>query len=205
MPELHALTLFYTARIGGDLHLLPQLYTFLMQLAAKQPRKPLLLDIGESCSPEVWPCEVTGGRSTLIVLDGMGYHAANAEGVLAEGERYKLQGATSMGVVDARYSWRYDVPPIRDEDIVISLLPEPTLHLNIVLQGTDATTLSNRTLRLQQVDKRQVGIVEVNLTDEPRLVSMQVVAMPSGLRPDPTISAAVDFVEDEARYLESRR
>lgn len=205
MTQLDTLTIFYTARIAGDLNLLPRLHTFLTQLATAYAHKPLLLDLGESCTPEVWPCEITGGRSTLIVLDGMGYHAANVQDVLAEGERHKLHGAISMGAVDERYSWRYNVPPIHDEDIVVSLGPVPTLRLNIVLQPADATTLEDRVLRLQQIAKRQVGIVHVDMTGEPQLIESQIVDMPPDLRPDATISAAVSFVEDEARYLESRK
>ncbi|MCB9458121.1 MAG: hypothetical protein H6670_00625 [Anaerolineaceae bacterium] len=201
---LSQLTIFYTAGIHGDLALLPRLFTFIQQQIAERSDKPLLLDMGESCVPDVWPCGVTGGRSTLIVLDGMGYHAANVEGVLAEGERYKLSGAISLGLVDGRYSWRYNVPPIQDDDIVVSLRPTPAIGLNIALEPAAATSLEDRVLRLQTVEKRQLGIVSISLSGEPALESCEVVNMSPNVRPDPTISAAVNFVEDEARYLENR-
>lgn len=205
MPDaLSQLSIFYTARIQGDLALLPRLYTFIQQQITTLGVKPLLLDLGESCVPDVWPCGVTGGRSTLIVLDGMGYHAANVEGVLAEGERYKLSGAISLGLVDARYSWRYNVPPVQDDDIVVSLQPTPAIGLNIVLASAPATTLQDRVLHLQAVQKRQLGIVKIDLRGEPQLQSQAVLDMSPNLSPDATISAAVSFVEDEARYLENR-
>ena len=201
---LSQLAIFYTAGIHGDLALLPRLFTFIQQQIAERSVKPLLLDMGESCVPDVWPCGVTGGRSTLIVLDGMGYHAANVEGVLAEGERYKLSGAISLGLVDGRYSWRYNVPPIQDDDIVVSLRPTPAIGLNIALEPAVATALEDRVLRLQIVEKRQLGVVSINLSGEPTLESCEIVNMSPNVRPDPTISAAVNFVEDEARYLENR-
>lgn len=205
MPDaLSQLTIFYTAHIQGDLALLPRLYTYMQQQMTALSVKPLLLDLGQSCVPDVWPCGITGGRSTLIVLDGMGYHAANVEGVLAEGERYKLSGAISLGLVDARYSWRYNVPPVQDDDIVVSSQPTPAMGLNIVLQPASATTLQDRVLHLQSVQKRQLGIVSVNLTGEPALLAQNILDMPPNLSPDATISAAVSFVEDEARYLENR-
>lgn len=205
MPNaLSQLTIFYTAHIQGDLALLPRLYTFIQQQMRTLGVKPLLIDLGQSCVPDVWPCGITGGRSTLIVLDGMGYHAANVEGVLAEGERYKLSGAISLGLVDARYSWRYNVPPVQDDDVVVSLQPTPAMGLNIVLQPASATTLQDRVLHLQSVEKRQLGIVTIDLTGEPQLQSQSVLDMPPNLSPDATISAAVSFVEDEARYLENR-
>ncbi|MAU10138.1 MAG: hypothetical protein CL607_09975 [Anaerolineaceae bacterium] len=205
MPNaLSHLTIFYTSHIQGDLALLPRLYTFIQQQITTLGVKPLLLDLGESCTPDVWPCGITGGRSTLIVLDGMGYHAANVEGVLAEGERYKLSGAISLGLVDARYSWRYNVPPVQDDDMVVSLQPTPAIGLNIVLASTPATTLQDRVLHLQSVQKRQLGIVTIDLKGEPQLQSQSVLDMPPNLSPDATISAAVSFVEDEARYLENR-
>ncbi len=93
------LSILYTANIRGDLALLPRLYTFLkslqadlrqfapedeseVMLCAVQPRpvQTLLLDLGDSCAPDVWHCAATGGRSTLIALDAMGYHAANVTG-----------------------------------------------------------------------------------------------------------------------------
>ena len=89
------LTILYTHDLRGDLDALPRLYSFLRQLKAhyaseevvqvcaldpaQPPGRILLLDLGESCAPEVWHCQVSGGRSTLVVLDGMGYDAARVD------------------------------------------------------------------------------------------------------------------------------
>jgi hypothetical protein len=78
-----ALTVLYTARLRGEIERLPWLYTFLRDLRARaEGAAVLLLDLGDSCAPGVWHCEVTGGRSMWVALDGMGYHAANVNEVL---------------------------------------------------------------------------------------------------------------------------
>lgn len=200
------LNLLYTGNIRGDLHGLPRLYTCLQQLRQQFPAEdggPLLLDLGDACAPDVWHCAATGGRSVLIVLDGMGYHAAHV--VLDESERHKLHGVTTLGLVDARRNWRYHVPPVRDDGIVVSAQPTPALRLNIVLTPADTSHLSDGTLQLQAVDKGQIGRVQLDLSDAPRLLSAEIVSCPSGLRPDVTIAAAVDFVEEEARHAQRQR
>ena len=100
------LTLFYTANVRGQLDLLPRLHTFLRQLKAQpvddeftvmlcavEPlqRQFLLLDLGAACADDVWHCAVTGGRSALIVMDAMGYQAANVSGYLTAEARTRLE------------------------------------------------------------------------------------------------------------------
>src|SRR5689334_10902814 len=100
-----SLTILYTANIRGDLELLPRLYTLIRQLKAQpivdedevmlcaiEPlaRRTLLLDLGNSCAPDVWHCVETEGRSTLLVMDAMGYHATNVSGILTRESRAKL-------------------------------------------------------------------------------------------------------------------
>ncbi len=79
MEKPLSLTLRYSAGIGGDLALLPRMFTLIQQLRARANQPALLLDLGGTCADSVWHCRATGGRSALIVLDGMGYHAANVE------------------------------------------------------------------------------------------------------------------------------
>ena len=102
MDEPLSLTLLYSGEIAGDLALLPRLYTFLQRLHPPQQQPTLLLDLGGSCANSAWHCRETGGRSTLIVLDGMGYHAANVAGALDREGRDKLAENVTMGLVDAR-------------------------------------------------------------------------------------------------------
>ena len=203
MPD--KLTLFYTQHIAGDLALLPHLYTFMQALRPQYAAHPLIVDLGDSCQPDVWPCDVTGGRATLVVLDGMGYHAANVDNLLEAGSRQRLKNVISTAMIDANNLWRYDVPPERDEGIIVSLQPTPAMRLNIALAAADQTQLAGKTLHLQAVRKAQVGVVQVDLQrDDPRLALHEVFTLPSGLKPAPTISAAVELVEDEARFLQKR-
>src|SRR4029453_1362356 len=68
------------------------------------PARTLLLDLGDSCAADVWHCAATGGRSTLIALDAMGYHAANVSGLLSPESRAKLaENLMEMALVDTEH------------------------------------------------------------------------------------------------------
>lgn len=196
---MDTLTLFYTNHISGNLALLPRLYTFLQQLKRDHAAKPLLLDLGASCRADVWHCAATSGRSVPVVLDGMGYHAANVQGMLDADGRDKLKNLVSMALVDDAHAWRYHVPPVRDEGILISTQPVPALKLCIVLNPAEKTVLENKTLHLQAVNSGEVGIVTVHLADEPHMMSAEIDRMPANIAADITIIAAVELVENEAR------
>nr|MCU0511858.1 hypothetical protein [Anaerolineae bacterium] len=146
METLH---LLYTSHLGGDLARLPRLYTFLEQIeAAHGPA--LRLDLGAGCAPDVWHCQATEGRSVPVVLDGMGYHAANVSGMSAD-SRHKLAAVVNMALVDERHAWRYDVPPVRDEEVLVCAVPVPALRLCIVLTPAETARLAERTLFLPAV------------------------------------------------------
>jgi hypothetical protein len=200
---LNNLTILYSQNIGGDLALLPYFYNFLQGLKQGHDTSALLLDLGDSCAEDIWHCQATKGRSTLIALDGMGYHAANVRDLLADSEREKLKSSVSMGLVTERQAWRYFVPPVRDEDILVASVPIPALRLCIVLSPSDETTLENRTLHLQSVEKKQVGLVKIDLSAM-TISEKNIISMPKGIKPDPTISAAVELVEEGARMLNNR-
>ena len=202
---LNRLTIFYTCNLRGQLHKLPRLYTFLQQLKRQHDPKPLLLDTGNACSDEVWHCAITGGRSTLVVLDGMGYHAANVDDYLQPEQRYKLQNVISAGMVDAEHNWRYHVPPMRDEGVVVAGQQTPALRLCIVAALSDETRLQDGTLYLQQIAPFEVGVVSLDLQGVPELTHFQIEAMPSEIPPDATIAASVEFVEDEAQFLRKKQ
>ncbi len=199
---MNTLTLFYTHNLKGDLTLLPRLQTFLQQLKRQYDTKPLLLDLGASCVPEAWHCAATGGRSMPIVLDGMGYHAANVAGMFAEDSRDKLKNLISMALVDEAHSWRYHVPPVRDDGILISTQPAPALRLCIVLSPAETTSLADNMLHLQGIQEGEVGVVTLVLADEPTLASHAIHPMPANTLADITIIAAIELVESEAKRIE---
>ena len=193
--------ILYTAQIGGDLQMLPRLHTFLQQIRQEQTVPVLLMDLGAASAKGIWHCDVTGGRSTFIVLDGMGYHVANVEGSLAKGQIERLRATITMGLVDQQHVWRYDLPPVRDEGIIVAAASAPALSLCIVAAPAAETTLINRTLTLQSVTKGQVGSVRIDMRTQ-TITSQAIMELPPKLKPDPTIMASVEFVEEEARFFQ---
>ena len=200
------LTLLYSANIAGDLALLPRLYTFLQQLHPPDRRPTLLLDLGRSCSADIPHCRETGGRSTLIVLDGMAYHAANIAGAIDRANRNKLAAIVTMGLVDEMNDWLYHRPPVRDPSIRVTLRPRgDQARLQIVLAPAERTRFERTALFLEEVGAGQVGEAVVDLQGEPALLSARVHKMPPETPPNPSIAGTVEFVEAEARLLAKKR
>ena len=195
------LSLLYSANIAGDLALLPRLYTFLQRLHPPERRPTLLLDLGRSCSARIPHCRETGGRSTLIVLDGMGYHAANIAGALDRENRDKLAEIVTMGLVDETADWLCHAPPLRDPSIRVALRPrDDCARLQIILQPAASTRVEGNALYLQEVAAGQVGEAVVDLRGEPQLLRSCAHTMPPDTPPNPSIAGAVEFVEAEASH-----
>ncbi len=211
------LTLIYTAGLRGNLDLLPKLYTFLRRLRAtefededdvmvcafqpKQERRTLLIDLGESCDPEVWHCRVTGGRSTLTVLDAMGYDAANVADVLTSDDRARLQPIVRLSLVDADHA--YEVDGVR-----ISHVPNRDVQrgVQLILQPGSSPRFEGNAFYPLRMKQGDVGVVQLSFVDgRPTLASASVFPLPSLTPPDPTIAATVDFVLDEARVLQKKQ
>lgn len=219
------LSILYTTNIRGDLTLLPRLYTFIrslqadirqfepedeneVMLCAVQPRplQTLLLDLGNSCAEEVWHCAATGGRSTLIALDAMGYHAANVTGILLPESRDKLTAnVMSMGLVDADHPWQSNnlsfIAPAPHETGISA-----AQSLCISLTPVVTTRLALNTLHLAQIEAGQIGTAYIGGIDsEPNLLADAVFDLPADTPPDPTISGTIDFVTNEARFFSRKR
>ena len=210
------LTLLTTGGIRGHLDLLPRLYTFLRRLRAAefeddadvmmcavQPslRRALLVDLGESCAPDVWHCAATGGRSTLTVLDAMGYDAANVAGTLSTDDRAKLEATVNLRLIDAAHD--------NDKDGVrVGVEPLPGLSngVEIVLKPAPSARLDGRTLYPAAVRAGEVGVVQLSFVNgKPYLAAASVFPLPPGTPPDPTIAPTVEFVLGEARLFEKKR
>ncbi len=199
------LELLYTHRIRGDLSLLPRLHTFITRLkAARNPRPThrLLVDLGESCVDEVWPCTVTGGRSTLMVFDAMGYSAANVTSILDAESRDRLkENNIGVALID-------DDHPHTDSKSGVRFgtsRGESDAPLQIILLPSAPLKLVNKILYLPAIETNQVGSVSVSMGNEPELIEYAVHSLPASTLPNPTIAAAVEFVESEARYYESQQ
>lgn len=201
-----SLTLLYTAGIAGDITLLPRLFTYLQRLKPADSRRTLLLDLGGSCSQSVWHCRATAGRSILIVLDGMGYHAANVDGILDTATRDKLAEQVSVALVDRNNKWRYSLSPLAAGQVFATLSPVGrAARLQILLDPADSTRLEDNTLRLQAACAGQIGQVSINLGLEPRIVSARIHTMPGDTPPNPSIAGAVEFVLSEARLFQRKQ
>ena len=134
------LIILYTHRLRGEIELLPRLYSFQRQLKAyytsedvvqvcaldpaQAPGRVLLLDLGESCTADVWHCGVTNGRSTLVLLDGMGYEAARVSD--APALRAQMGDGVRLALVDEAH-------PHKVEDVVIAAGAVPEAH-NLTIQ-----------------------------------------------------------------------
>jgi hypothetical protein len=206
MEKPLTLTLLYTANIRGDIHMLPRLYTFMQTLKPTERQGTLIFDLGNSCADEVWHCAITQGRSTLIVLDGMGYHAVNVVDSLDTTYREKIADRVTMGLVDDSHTWRYHIPPVTDETIQATLNPsELSCRLQICLSPTESTHIEDNTLYLADIPAKYIGIVNIDLSDSPIITHQDVQELPADTPPNPTIVASVEFVESEARYFQKKQ
>lgn len=212
------LLVLYTANIRGDLDLLPRLYTFIRHVKAQPfedesevmlcpvqpiPVKTVLLDLGNSCVPGAWHCAATGGRSTLMVLDAMGYQAVNIAGVLTDEARERLKtNVMTAALIDNTTVWH------NGDVLVTTGKGDSSNHphkIHIVCTPADPTRLEGRTLFLAGVFAGQVGIARLDIAGGVKLLSHEIVMLPPTTLPDATIAATVDFVADEARYFQRRR
>jgi hypothetical protein len=195
------LTIIYTANLRGNLNLLPRLYTLMRQLS--YPGRVMRLDAGAACADTIWHCQVTGGRSTLLVLDAMGYDAANVTGYLTLTGRERITAnLLNMRLLDETTSWH-------ENGIAVTAgsIPDGPHDLHVVLAAHPTTTLDGKTLYLASVDAGQVGIAQVDRAEGNGRLTLQlheIRTMPATTLPDPTIAATVEFVLSEARYTQRR-
>lgn len=194
-----------------------------VMLCAVQPQTPrvLLLDLGNACAPDIWHCTATDGRSTLIALDAMGCTAANVAGVLTPESRLRLRdNLLGMALVDEEHDFHqdnllltvpraglYTLPPAvssvdsGDKQPAAAAHSRANIHLTISLTPAAATHLSDSTLHLADVHAGQIGTAQISfLTRAPRLIAHAIFDVPPTTAPDPTLAAAVDFIQKEARF-----
>jgi len=200
-----SLTLFYTYRLRGNLALLPRLYTFLRRLREQyaEAGHVLLLDLGESCADDVFPCALTGGRSTLIALDAMGYDAANVSSQLSPEVRQQLETMHfQMVLVDAEHAYQKD-------GISARVVPGECISAGqfcIDLNPASETRLDGSVLQLAEVAQGQVGVAALDMSEQAvRLTAVRALDVPRDVPHDPTIAGTVEFILSEARYLQRKQ
>ena len=166
----------------------------------------LIVDLGSSCADDVWHCAITHGRSTLIVLDGMGYHAVNVADSLDTTDREKVADRVTMGLVDEAHAWSYYIPPVTDETIQATLNPrEQSCRLQICLSPAESTRIDGNTLYLVDIPAKHIGIIHIDLNESPIITNQDIHELPVKTAPNPTIVASVEFVESEARYFQKKQ
>ena len=220
------LTILYTHHLRGDLDALPKLYSFLRQLKsyysseevvqvcaldpAKAPGSFLLLDLGDNCPLDIWHCQVSGGRSTLVVLDGMGFDAAQVED--AAGKQAKMGDSVRLALIDA-------ATPRLIEDVLLTaddrrgdqansqFAPGRPHSLQIRLTPTDSTRLDGDMLSLAELSgSQQIGAAQLTRSISGwTLTAHAIHELPRRELPEPTIVASVEFVLSEARYAQKRQ
>lgn len=199
------LSLLYSANLRGDIALLPQLFTFMQRLKPQEGPGSLILDLGNACDDAARHCRQTGGRSMLIALDGMGYHAANIAGALDARNRKLVDTQVTMALVDDANDWRYRTPPLEDTGIWLTLKPNSrSARLQICLAPDERTRLDGNVLFLRDVCAGQVGTVSVDLRRSPRVTDSAIHDLPPDTPPNPSIAGAIEFIESEARLFHSR-
>ncbi|MBA3870910.1 MAG: hypothetical protein H0X30_17345 [Anaerolineae bacterium] len=212
------LHILYTSNLRGDLDMLPRLQTFIrylkslpvddeddVMICAVQPQTPrvFMLDLGHACAPDVWHCKATDGRSTLIALDAMGYHAANVADSLTPESRIRLRdNLLGMALVDSNTDWSHDDLNFTSRRGGSQTTPSQTYPpFNINLTPASVTEITSNVLQLADVQAGQAGTAQVSfLTGSPRLIAHGIFDLPTNTAPDPTIAATVDFIRNEARF-----
>lgn len=195
-----SLIVLYTGGLGGDLAVLPRLYTFIRQLRTRAVGlnpgvRVLLLDQGGACAPDVWHCGVTDGRSALVALDGMGFDAAHNDGYARADASERLGPNVNIAVIEPGR-------PLLRDGIAICADDARPAPLTIDLRPARRSFYADGVLHLERIARGQVG--EVRL-EAGRMVEAAAHYLPPGLAPDPTISGIIDFILAEARYAHKRR
>ncbi|MBN1681507.1 MAG: hypothetical protein JW966_14600 [Anaerolineae bacterium] len=204
-PGITNVTLLYTANLSGELGLLPYLATLIQRERQKATGAVLLLDIGDTCSPDAWVCRATQGRAPLIVLDGMAYDAVLIGGPecvpIPPASLRRLRETMTMpvalwdrttaitkrGILFVLAAGKAKLPPgsvcIR-VDRSIRSLPQP---------GDPCPVLG---------DVAQGCLARVDITWPDWIVqSAHLFDESQHMPPDPGILALVDFVQSEARFF----
>jgi hypothetical protein len=213
----------YTAALEGRLELLPMLFTRIREERVTISGIPLLVDLGRSCAPDAWVCDVTEGRGMLVAMDAMGYDAFH------------------IGPQDMLYTRPMEVEQLRG----IMLTQLAAGPWRSVVSRKDHTFVFANALDVRALTKPPDMIIALRLSETPRveasgdvmarklffdagwtesepllgrldMVLMQAspyieiidqrrLSLPADLLPDPTISGVIEFVESEARYAQRKR
>ncbi|MHB8624954.1 MAG: hypothetical protein ACYDBJ_02680 [Aggregatilineales bacterium] len=219
------LTVLYTACLRGRLEALPYLYTLLKRERARIHGPSITLDLGQSCTSDVWLCQATAGRALLVAMDSMGYDACyidRADPLASDPLTFgKLREVILTPLVTdanpltltkhapngANWILRLVGSESADQETMNTPADDTlTIQLRRAVPTAPSTYYdSDRHMvyLTDQWDALQVGRLELALT-EGRIAVHTYFALTPDLPPDPTISSVVEFVAAEARYASRR-
>jgi hypothetical protein len=197
-----AVTLLYTANVGGDLRLLSRLFTLIRAQRADNTLS-LLFDLGDTCALESWVCRATQGRAPFLVLDAMGYDLA----LVGATERVSIPPASLrllLGQIMLCVMIWNRPRQVSRRALTVHLatgeveLPEGQPGLRIDRTADMLPELNTPVPVLGDV--AQGCLARVDMAWPAWTVqSTRLLELTPGTPPDPTISAVVDLVESEAR------
>jgi hypothetical protein len=191
--ETPLITLIYTHNIGGALDLLPRLHTHIKAIQHTLESPVYVVDIGGSCLPDVWPCDVTNGRAVLIGLDAMGYIAANVDN-LDSASRERMVDQSMMALVDSAHPHEIDGLAF----CVGEQAPTQGRRIELIPSPIPPTP---EKITFPALEQGMIGVIHVY---EHQVIAHKE-ALPPHTLPDATIAGTVDFIREEARYYSSRQ
>ena len=203
-----SLTVFYTQNLRGNFSLAAYLGRWLRDLRSQYAAgmRTLLLDLGAASDTKSWHHQLTAGRSTLFVLDALGYHAINASGTLIGTLSPTIREAYRLAILSPDCDW-WDERGVSKVHCTVSELHHQsgTTALEISLTPAAETQLASGFLHLSHLPAGSVGRVQLRLRENnAEMVEQEVHPLPDDILPEPSISATVDFVLSEAYQLANR-
>jgi len=194
-------TIFTTANLRGAMDLLPRLASLILRERRAARGITLLLDLGDTCSPDAWLCRATQGRAPFLLLDAIGYDAAFIGGedvplppdafrrlrdriVMPLFLWHRVSELTKRGHVFAFAAGRAALPA-----------GSPGFHIN--RQQPAPAVAEGRTIILGDVPHGHVAQITIELPDW-TLVDAHLIALDPAEPSEPTIAAVLELVTDEA-------
>jgi hypothetical protein len=202
MTEPEIVSLLFTQNLQGDLRFLPRLARVLMQLRIED-RRSYTVDLGNSCTPGIWHCEATDGRSMLIALDGLNYNAANADGLADHARSHLSRSLVSLKAVSAGHAdWIERVALVTSPPDV----PISGAEMTLVVKPQLEARVTGCMIEFPAVERYRIGRLRVRTDVVPcELISVEMFDVPPNTPPDPVISGMIDFIEGEARHYQKRK
>jgi hypothetical protein len=222
ITEPVAVTMLYTAALGGRLALLPYLMTRIRQERTDQTGLILLVDLGKSCTADAWICQATNNRGMLVAMDAMGYdafHIGAADTLytqpgivqqLRDVLQTPLAAGPWSGIMQRRgltfsFAARLDVRANQPVDLICALQLGKYARADVDYDG------QSRLLSLDGGwlnDEPLLGRLDLLLSHEPPYIEVtgqSQIEIRDDVAPDPTMMSVIEFVEHEARVAERKR